>query len=207
MNNEGQLYIIAAPSGAGKTSLVRELIARLDYVTLSISHTTRAPRPSDVAGVDYFFVAPDEFEQMVADDQFLEYAEVFDHSYGTSKHWVNEQLANGQDVLLEIDWQGARQIKQVYPRAISIFVVPPSYQELQARIEGRNEDSEEVMKARMSAAGEEMAHFHEFDYIVVNDDFDQALQDLLHIFCSSRLRQVVQLRELSELLAQWSKNH
>jgi len=177
----GRLFVIAAPSGAGKTSLVRALMEREPGLRFSISYTTRARRPNEVDGRDYFFVNHAEFDRMVADGGFLEHATVFDNSYGTAKAQVEQSLASGQDLILEIDWQGARQVRAALPECVSIFILPPSRAELERRLRGRGTDSEDVIRRRLRDAAADMAHWDEFDYVVVNDDFDRALDALSEI--------------------------
>jgi guanylate kinase len=177
----GRLLVIAAPSGAGKTSLVRALMERDPALRFSISYTTRPKRPNEVHGRDYFFVTRDEFDRMVAEGGFLEHATVFDNSYGTSKAQVEQSLAGGQDLILEIDWQGAAQVRTAMPECVSVFILPPSRDELARRLRGRGTDSEDVIRRRLGDAAADMAHWREFDYVVVNDDFDQALGELLEI--------------------------
>jgi guanylate kinase len=172
------LFVVAAPSGAGKTSLVRALMEREAGLRFSISYTTRRQRPTEQHGRDYFFVERDEFERMVAAGEFLEHAQVFDNRYGTSRRVVEDSLAAGQDLILEIDWQGARQVRAALPECVSIFVLPPSRDELERRLRGRGTDSEEVIQRRLRDAATDMTHWDEFDYVVVNDDFDRALSDL-----------------------------
>ena len=174
----GRLFVIAAPSGAGKTSLVRALVQRLPSLRFSISYTTRKQRPNEVHGRDYFFVARDEFEAMVARGEFLEHARVFDNYYGTALSQVEASLASGQDLILEIDWQGAQQIRRALPECCSIFILPPSRAELERRLRGRGTDAEDVIQRRLQDAASDMTHWSEFDYVVVNDDFDRALADL-----------------------------
>ncbi len=203
--NKGTLYVIAAPSGAGKTSLVRALLQELPDLKVSVSHTTRSPRPGDREGVDYQFVSTEAFQSMILDKDFLEYAKVHSHYYGTSRSWVVEELSKGVDVILEIDWQGARQIRQMMDESVSIFILPPSISELEQRLIHRQQDTPEVIAKRLAAARSEIAHYAEFDYLIVNDHFGQALGDLQHIFCTHRLstRRQKQLEagRLSELLA------
>ncbi len=174
----GMLFILSAPSGAGKTSLAKALIDAVPNLAVSVSHTTRPPRPGEVDSVNYFFVGEQEFRAMVEADEFLEYAIVFDHFYGTSHDAVERLLRQGKDVVLDIDWQGARAIKAKISRAVSIFVLPPSRHELRHRLSGRGQDSPEVIDRRMRDAVSEMEHYGEFDHIVMNDDFDAAVQDL-----------------------------
>lgn len=184
----GNLYIISAPSGAGKTSLVAKLINHDLLIRVSVSTTTRPMRPDEQHGVNYFFVSESEFESKIAAGEFLEYAKVFNNYYGTSKTSVIQQLNAGQDVILEIDWQGAQQVRQIFPDAVSIFIMPPSLDELDRRLNGRGSDSAEVIANRMREAVSEMQHYQEFDYVVINDDFDTALHQLHSIFIANRLR-------------------
>jgi guanylate kinase len=177
----GRLFVFAAPSGAGKTSLVRALMERQPALRFSISFTTRKPRPNERDGHDYFFVTREQFEAMVARGEFLEHARVFDNFYGTSRAQVEASLAAGQDLILEIDWQGAQQIRRAMPECISIFILPPSRDELERRLRGRGTDAEDVIQRRLRDAAADMTHWDEFDYVVVNDDFDQALADLLAV--------------------------
>lgn len=176
--NKGKLFIISAPSGAGKTSLVKALVESNPEVVVSISHTTREMRPGEVDGVNYFFTSYAKFLQMIKQNEFLEYAKVFDHFYGTSQTSVEQQLDRGLKVILEIDWQGAAQIRERIQGTQSIFILPPSKHELEARLHDRGQDSEEIIMRRMRDAGSEISHYKEFDHIVLNDDFDQALRDL-----------------------------
>ncbi len=173
--------MIAAPSGAGKTSLVRALMEREPGLRFSISYTTRARRPNELHGRDYFFVTRAEFDRIVADGGFLEHATVFDNSYGTAKAQVEQSLAAGQDLILEIDWQGATQVRSAMPDCVSIFILPPSREELERRLRGRGTDAEDVIQRRLRDAASDMSHWGEFDYVVVNDDFEQALGDLKEI--------------------------
>jgi len=176
--NRGRLFVIAAPSGAGKTSLVRALMEREPGLRFSISFTTRKQRPNEVHGRDYFFVAREEFDRMIAAGEFLEHATVFDNSYGTAGRQVEESLAAGQDLILEIDWQGAQQIRRALPECHSIFILPPSRAELERRLRGRGTDSEEVIQRRLRDAASDMGHWREFEFVVVNDDFETALAEL-----------------------------
>ncbi len=174
----GRLFVIAAPSGAGKTSLVRALMQREPGLRFSISYTTRKQRPNERHGHDYFFVSRGEFDRMVAAGEFLEHATVFDNSYGTARAQVEASLAAGQDLILEIDWQGARQIRRALPECLSIFILPPSRAELERRLRGRGTDSEEVIQRRLRDAAGDMGHWREFEFVVVNDDFERALGEL-----------------------------
>jgi guanylate kinase len=189
----GNLYIVSAPSGAGKTSLVNALVADDPGLTVSVSHTTRAMRPGEQNGVDYHFANPDEFARMLERGDFLEHATVFGNLYGTSRSWVLETLRSDRDVILEIDWQGARQIRQRIPAAFWVFILPPSLQALQARLRGRGQDDEEVIRRRMRDAVSEMSHYDEADYLVINDTFERALADLHAIVRSNRLRRGAQV--------------
>lgn len=178
----GNLFIVSAPSGAGKTSLLKEVRRRLPDLGVSISHTTRAPRPGEVDGRDYFFVDTDTFDEMIAQEKFLEYARVFDYSYGTARESVERALTQGQDLILEIDWQGARQVRQRLPEAISVFILPPSREALESRLRDRGQDSEQVIARRMRDADNEMSHYHEFEHVILNDDFEAAAQELTRLF-------------------------
>lgn len=199
----GTLYIFSAPSGAGKTSLVTELVKQTKGLVVSVSHTTRGIRPGEQDGVHYHFVDQAEFEQMVAARAFLEHARVFDNFYGTSQAAIEAQLAQGLDVILEIDWQGARQVRERMDGAVGVFILPPSKAALEARLKGRGQDSEAIIARRMRDAISEMTHFGEYDYIVVNDDFAEALDQLRAIVRTQRLglaRQRVALAGLIEQL-------
>jgi len=197
----GTLYIISAPSGAGKTSLVRELLASESGLRLSVSHTTRPMRPGEEQGVHYHFVDGEQFQAMIARGAFLEYARVFDNFYGTSKDAVIEQLQAGQDVILEIDWQGARQLHQLFPEAARIFILPPSREVLEQRLRARGQDSETIIARRMQEARTEISHYTEYDFLLVNDDFRQAVADLQAIIRARGLRRQRQEQALRELLA------
>lgn len=201
--NRGLLYIVSAPSGAGKTSLLSKLIASLDDVTVAISHTTRQPRFAEKHGEDYFFVDKQTFEKKIEQGEFLEYANVFGNFYGTSRQSVDSLLQDGKDVVLEIDWQGARIIRQLMPDAISIFIIPPSIEALQSRLSGRGQDSDQVIAMRMKTAQEQISHYDEYHYLVVNDDFDVALNELKAIVVAARLtakRQQVQYQNILQHL-------
>jgi guanylate kinase len=179
--DHGRLFVIAAPSGAGKTTLVRALMEREPRLRFSVSYTTRKPRPSEVGGEDYHFVSTEEFEDMVRRDEFLEHAKVFDHYYGTAVRAVREALDRGDWVLLEIDWQGARQVRARLPAARSIFILPPTRRSLEERLRARSTDSDAVIERRLKDAAEDLSHWREFDYVVVNDRFEKAVTDLLDI--------------------------
>jgi len=177
------LFIISAPSGCGKTSLVEALINITKNLCVSVSHTTRPPRPDEVNGINYYFVSISEFEKMIKNNAFVEHATVFDNHYGSSTKLIREKLDQGVDVILEIDWQGARQVKENMPNAISIFILPPSNEALLGRLKQRAQDDEMTINKRMSDAQNQMQHFNEFDYLVINDDFNSALNDLNLIIC------------------------
>lgn len=204
---QGTLYVISAPSGAGKTSLVSGMLQEDARLGVSISHTTRPMREGEQNGVNYHFVSRSEFEAMVARGDFLEHAEVFGNYYGTSQVWVRETLAKGQDVILEIDWQGAEQVRRLIPECVGIFIVPPSAEILRERLVGRGTDAPEVIERRLREAEEECSHAVEFDYLVVNDEFDQALTELLCIVRSQRLSMRNQQIRHARLLAGLSGGH
>jgi guanylate kinase len=188
MANLGNLYIVSAPSGAGKTSLVSALIKSVSDICVSISHTTRAMRPGEVNGVNYHFVDQNTFNQMLEKDAFLEHAQVFSNRYGTSQQWVMDTLKQGIDVILEIDWQGARQIRKLMPEAVSLFILPPSLKSLRERLTARGQDGASVIDARMAEAISEMSHYVEADYLIINEDFSIALEQLQALIRSQRLR-------------------
>ena len=196
----GNLYIVSAASGAGKTSLVKALVGSTEDIVVSISSTTRPPRTGEENGVHYHFVGRDTFQAMLEAGEFLEHAQVFENYYGTSRDAVERHLAQGTDVILEIDWQGARQVRSRRPDSIGIFVLPPSRGALEQRLLGRGQDSEEIIGRRMRDAVAEMSHFDEFDYLVINDDFDNALEDLRSIVRSQRLRRGAQVERHGALL-------
>jgi len=198
--NKGKLYIISAPSGAGKTSLVKQLTADLEQLTVSVSHTTRQMRAGEIHRKDYYFSTVAEFTQMIADHAFLEHAQVFDNFYGTAQHSVEQLLDNGVDVILEIDWQGAQQVRKRLPDCLSIFILPPSIEILQQRLENRGQDSKEIIDRRMQDAVKEMSHCDEFNYLIVNDDFNIALTELKSIIRCHRLEKQRQLITLTPLL-------
>jgi len=198
---QGTLFVISAPSGAGKTSLVAEMLRQDSQLGVSVSHTTRPMRTGEQDGVNYHFVSRDEFEAMIAEGDFLEHADVFGNYYGTSHAWVRETLATGRDVILEIDWQGAEQVRRLVPECVGIFIVPPSAEVLRERLIGRGTDAPEVIERRLAEAEEECRHAAEFDYLVVNDDFGVALADLLAITRAQRLKMTVQQLRHGKLLA------
>lgn len=200
MTCKGRLYVVAAPSGAGKTSLVNALVKAVPGVQLSISHTTRPIRPGEEHGVHYFFTTKPEFETLITQKAFLEHATVFTNYYGTSRTFVEETLAAGRDVILEIDWQGHEQIKQLFPSSIGIFILPPSMEALQARLTARKQDSAEVIAARLADAKEAVSHLPSFEYVVMNDDFNTALAELAAILTTERLRTSVQAMRYATLI-------
>jgi len=205
-NRIGVLYIVSAPSGAGKTSLVKALLKADPVIHLSISYTTRAPRPGETDGRDYHFVDRERFQAMLADSEFLEHAEVYGNFYGTSKGRIAHDLHTGHDVLLEIDWQGATQVKRHFPEAASIFILPPSFNALRTRLKGRGQDSDEIIERRLAAAADDVSHAGAFDYIIVNDDFDHALADLVAITRSIRLEGPRQLKRHAALFEEFRRN-
>ncbi|MEH6504506.1 MAG: guanylate kinase [Cycloclasticus sp.] len=202
MTARGQLFIVSAPSGAGKTSLVKALVDTLRGIEVSVSYTTRTRRNSENPGVDYHFTDAAGFQEIVDNDGFLEHATVFGNSYGTSRTLVEEKLAQGVDVILEIDWQGALQVRESMADCCTVFVLPPSKEVLEDRLRGRGQDSEEVIEKRMKTAVDEMSHYNEYDYLVVNDDFDTALQELIAIVKCQRLSIQRSKRIHSNLIAQ-----
>lgn len=199
---KGQLFIVSAPSGAGKSSLISALLSRFngdDSLRLSISHTTRAPRPGEVDHVAYHFVSEDEFKALIARGAFYEYADVFGHYYGTSREIVEQWVSEGRDVLFDIDWQGARQIRRISPEARSIFIIPPSLEELRRRLNSRGQDSEEVINGRMDKALREISHYSEYDHVIINDDFDTALNELRSIILAARDETALKAPEVESL--------
>lgn len=200
----GTLFIISAPSGTGKTSLVMSLLKRMPDARLSISYTTRQIRPGETNGVDYHFVSDEKFQKMVKNDEFLEYAEVFKRFYGTAKHLVETQLYEGFDVILEIDWQGAKQIRKIFPGAVTIFILPPSKKVLRQRILDRKQNTKEDLEYRMHSASSEASHYKEYDYLIVNDQFEQAVSDLESIFRAERFRTKRQKQTLKTLLKEFA---
>jgi guanylate kinase len=200
----GNLFIVAAPSGAGKTSLVRALLARDGRVRLSVSYTTRAARPGEEDGRDYHFVSREQFSAMRDAGEFLENAEVYGNFYGTSEQWIRSAMAAGDDILLEIDWQGAAQVRRLFAQAIGVFIVPPSLDVLHQRLTGRGQDSHAVIEHRMAAAREDISHVGEFDYVIINDDFSVAVEDLSAVFRTQRLTATRQLAQHAPLFTQFN---
>lgn len=186
--NTGTLYIISAPSGAGKTSLISKLLETLEGAEMAVSHTTRPPRAGEIDGRHYHFITADEFLDGIHNGDFLEHAKVFENNYGTSKKSVDSLLEKGMDVILEIDWQGAEQVRKLMPEAKSIFILPPSKAELEKRLRGRETDSDEVITKRLAQSCDDMKHYTEFDFVIINKDFDRAAKDLRSIFISNRLK-------------------
>ncbi len=198
----GCLYCIVAPSGAGKSSLVAALLAEDDEIQLSISYTTRPPRPGEAEGREYRFVSRARFEELIAQDEFLEHAEVYGNLYGTSKRWIETRRATGADVLLEIDWQGARQVRKLFPDMTYIYILPPSIEVLRERLIKRGQDAAEVIERRLAAAREDLRHISNADYVIINQDFASALADLLAVVRSLRLTAARQIESHAELIAQ-----
>jgi guanylate kinase len=201
-SHTGTLFTVSAPSGAGKTSLVEALVERCDDVVVSVSHTTRSMRPGEQDGVSYHFVTEAAFLEMLGRGAFLEHARVFNNYYGTSQDWVEQQLREGRDVILEIDWQGAQQIKRQHPEGVAIFILPPSRRALLERLTARGQDGEAVIQQRMSQAVDEISHYLDADYILVNDDFERALRDFISVVESQRLRSAVQVVRWQALLTE-----
>jgi len=196
----GILFIVSAPSGGGKTSLVAALLEAEPSVRLSVSHTTRPPRPGEVAGRDYHFVSAGEFERMLEEGTFLESATIYGNQYGTSQRWVADELGRGQDILLEIDWQGAQQVRHLMTGVVSIFVLPPSLDTLEQRLRARGRDGPDALARRLAAAREEISHFSEFDYVIMNQEFGRAAQDLVSVVRAERLRLSHQLARHADLI-------
>ena len=199
----GNLFVVVAPSGAGKTSLVKALLEKEPNIRLSISYTTRKPREGEVNGRDYHFVDRPTFEKMIARGDFLEYAAVYGNYYGTSKRWIEDQLSGDHDVLLEIDWQGAAQLRRLFPILVGIFILPPSLAELRKRLESRGKDAPEAIERRMASAREEISHVLEFEYIIVNERFEAALSDLISVVHATRVSRAQQSVRLASLLAEF----
>ncbi|WP_105214595.1 guanylate kinase [Pseudoalteromonas sp. T1lg22] len=196
----GNLFILSAPSGAGKSSLIKALLEKHTNMQVSVSHTTRDPRPGEENTVHYHFVSQDEFKQLINNNDFFEWAQVFDNYYGTSKAAIEKQLDAGIDVFLDMDWQGARQVRELAPEVTTIFILPPSKDELQSRLTNRGQDSAEVIAARMEKAQSETSHYDEYDYVVVNDDFDTAREEIATIVAATRLRLSTQKRKHGALI-------
>ena len=196
----GSIFLIAAPSGAGKSSLVKALLAKDSRLHLSISHTTRPPRPGEQNGREYHFVSRETFNQMREAGEFLECAEVYGNGYGTSAKWIRSQLAQGNDVILEIDWQGAQQVRKLFPACIDIFILPPGLDTLEQRLKGRGTDSQEVIDRRLAAAHEDLSHAGEFEYVIINDQFSDAVEDLVAVVRSGRCRRQQQFLRRPQIL-------
>ncbi len=196
----GNLYIVWSPSGGGKTSLVEALTRRDPFVRRSVSHTTRMPREGEMHGREYYFVDRLTFEQMVENGDFLEHAEVYGNLYGTSQQWIKDTLTSGNDVFLTIDWQGAEQIRRIFPSLVSVYILPPSLTVLEERLKNRKQDSPEVITQRLTAAKADLGHLGEFDYVIINDDFNKAADDLYAIVHAKRLRRDAQLKRYSDLI-------
>jgi len=201
----GNLFIISAPSGAGKTSLVHALLDINPQITLSVSYTTREPRPGEHDGKDYHFVSRETFHEMSKRGEFLESAEVYGNLYGTSQTWISREITKGQDILMEIDWQGAEQVRRLFPDCVSIFILPPSITALGQRLKVRGKDNDAVIAKRMAAAREDIAHVAEFNYVIINDNLDDALRELNAVVLSARLRCAKQLSRHQALINQLQK--
>jgi guanylate kinase len=201
----GNLFIISAPSGAGKTSLVHALLGINPHIDLSVSYTTRDPRPGEQDGKDYHFVSREIFLEMAKRGEFLESAEVYGNLYGTSQTWISQEIAKGRDILMEIDWQGAAQVRRLFPDSVSIFILPPSMAALEQRLKGRGKDNDKVIAHRMAVVREDIAHVAEFDYVIINDDLDVALRELDAVVVSSRLRVSKQMSRYQDLINQLQK--
>ena len=202
----GSLFVISAPSGAGKTSLVHALLNINPQIDLSVSFTTRQPRPGEVNGKDYHFISREQFLGMAERGEFLESAEVYGNFYGTSQSWITQQNAKGRDILLEIDWQGAGQVRRLFPACITVFVLPPSLEALEQRLKGRGKDNGQVIAKRLAAVREDVSHVAEFDYVIINDDLDEALHELNAVVLSARLRGSCQLARHQQLINQLQKS-
>src|SRR3989338_9315491 len=196
----GNLFIVSAPSGAGKTSLVHALLNINPLIKLSVSYTTRNPRPGEHDGKDYHFVSRETFVAMMKRGEFLESAEVYGNLYGTSQTWISQETTKGQDILLEIDWQGAAQVRHLFPECVSIFILPPSMEALEQRLKGRGKDNDEIIARRMAAVRNDVAHVAEFDYVIINDNLNEALRELNAVVLSARLRGAVQLARHQALI-------
>jgi guanylate kinase len=196
----GSLFVVCAPSGAGKTTLVDALLARESNIRLSPSYTTRAPREGEKDGVDYFFISRQQFERMIQDGEFLEHANVYGNYYGTSRKWIESELSGDHDVLLEIDWQGAQQVRKLFPHMVGIFILPPSLAELRNRLKSRGKDSPEAIEKRMASARDEISHVLEFEYIIVNEQFEAALSDLMAVVRGARVSRAQQAVRFASLI-------
>jgi guanylate kinase len=196
----GMLYIVSAPSGAGKTSLVKALLEQVDFIEVSVSYTTRPKRPGEREGIDYHFVDKETFQTMIDEDQFIEHAEVFGNFYGTSKQRIKEKLKTGIDIILEIDWQGAQQVRQQFEDCTTVFILPPSKHELLSRLTERGQDSADIIEKRMNEATEQMSHYNEFEYLIINDQFAHALGELKALIHAFRLRQTSLCRRHQNLV-------
>lgn len=203
-HHTGNLFVVCAPSGTGKTTLVKAISDEMTNLTVSISHTTRPKRPAEEHTKNYYFISELDFKKMIEKKEFLEHAKVFNHFYGTSRKWVEDTLKQGKDVVLEIDWQGARQIQNLFKDSISIFILPPSPNVLARRLRDRNQDSADVIQQRLADVRESTSHINEFDYIVVNDDFDIAVKELKAIIAASRLLTKQQIVKCDKLIADLS---
>jgi len=201
----GNLFIVSAPSGAGKTSLVAGLLKLNKRIDLSISFTTRAPRPGETNGIDYHFASREQFSRMSQHNDFLESAEVYGNCYGTSRSWIIQEMQKGRDILLEIDWQGAQQVRAEFPDCIGIFILPPSLEALEKRLHGRKQDEPEVISKRLQAAREDISHVSEFDYVIINDQLDVALQQLNAVVSAASLSAKLQLNRQASLINQLQK--
>lgn len=199
---QGNLFIVSAPSGAGKTSLVKALLAVMPEINLSVSYTTRPPREGEVDGKDYHFIPRDTFLRMLSRGDFVESAEIYGNLYGTSQPWIQAQIAKGRDILLEIDWQGAEQVRRIFPSSIGIFILPPSLHVLETRLRGRGKDDEEVIQRRLQGACEEISHVAEFDYVIINDILEMAVSQLRAIVTAAGLRRDCLLGRHQELIEQ-----
>ena len=205
--NQGILFIITAPSGAGKTTLVKEVLKRIPSLSVSISHTTRPIRPSEINGENYHFVDESTFLRMSSNGDFLEVAEVYGHKYGTSRSYVHKEFEQGNDVILEIDWQGAEQVKNLFQKACSIFILPPSLEELTDRLYKRQQDDSDTIEERMAQAKEVISHFTDADYVVVNDEFDETVDDIVAIVRSQKLRALTQRVNLANLISDLTREN
>lgn len=201
----GSLIVVSAPSGAGKSSLVKALVKALPNLEVAVSHTTRKPRPGEVDGKDYHFVSQERFRQMLAENAFLEHAQVFDNLYGTAQSSLEGPLQQGRDLILEIDWQGARQVCELIPEAVRLFILPPSIEALRQRLEGRGQDDQTIIERRMRDAQAEMSHWQEFDYLIINDAFDEALAEMASLVRTLKLRRSLQARSHAKLLQELLK--